>query len=128
MIDDAIYSLLSGESTITDIVSTRIYPSFAPIDSTIPLVVYRKVSTTGRSVPHSGAAGIARSQYQFSCVATTAIQSKQLADAIRGLLHGYSGTIDEDRIFVAQAVNEIDLSDEELGFAVALDVLFTHAE
>lgn len=131
MIEQAITTILEGTSAITDIVgssSPRIYWNHAPLNHSLPAIVIHRISTTGRDLHHSGTIGGARATFQFTCLAKKALAAKQLKEAVRVALHGYKGTTSGVRIFIAQAIGEVDLYDEVLGASVALDVLFVHAE
>lgn len=128
MIDEAIRSILENTTALTNIVGTRIYNTRPPQDAARPLLVFSRVSVTDRALYHKGHRAAARTRVQFSCLADSALQAKRISAAVRGALHGYSGTVGGDRIFIAQAVSEVDLVSEDLGFMVALDIVFTHAE
>lgn len=128
MIETAITSMLEGASAVTTIVASRIFWSYAPQSAAAPCIVIQRVTTSGRNLAHSGAIKGADSTFQFNCLGTNALEAKTLATEVRKVFHGYKGTASGVRIFMAQAENEIDLFDENLGASVALDVRFKYAE
>lgn len=87
----AIYSILSGESSLTDLVSTRIYPVFPPQGSSFPLVVF----TLGNNEPlnqKDGTSPVDTDQLQVDVYATTALTAEAIDTAIRSAIDNYSGT------------------------------------
>ncbi|NIM21853.1 MAG: hypothetical protein GTN64_05460 [Candidatus Latescibacteria bacterium] len=128
MIDDAIYTLLTTDPTVSGIVGDKVFPNFVPIDTPLPAISYRRLAVTDRAIYHNGIRPGAKSRYQFMCITLKPIDSKTLSEGVRTLFNGFSGTVGSDLIYVASIVNEVDLSDKDLGFTVAIDVLFTHKE
>jgi len=64
-----------------------------PEDYTLPLVVYRTVSTNDEYVrDRSGAAARAKYRVQFDAYASTATAANALADQVVAAWSGYSGT------------------------------------
>lgn len=127
MIEAAVYSLLSGSSPVSTLVGARIYPVTAPQVPTFPLITYSKISSTGQDLHHNGTTGAARSVFQITAYATTPAAAKAIAAAVRGALHGYSGTVSGETIFLGQVVNEVDLFDPDAAlYAAPVDVLLVH--
>lgn len=90
-LEEGIYSHLTAESTITDIVSTRIYPRQLPQNPTYPALTYRRVSTRTQHY-HNAGDSLPFPRYQFSCYAATYAGTKSLANALRAILDGFKGT------------------------------------
>lgn len=128
MIDTAIYTVLSGDSGVSNLVGTRIYPLYAPQEPTLPYLVFRRVSIVNRDLTQSGVSGLARSRFQIDSYADDPLEAKQLAAAVRSALHGYSGTVGSEEILKSESVNEIDGFDLDLGAVVSLDFIISYTE
>lgn len=129
MIDEAIYTLLSNDAGITAKVSSRIYPLHTPQEPIFPALTFGKIAVGTKDLHHSGSNQSAKSLYQFSCFAQTLKQAKELAKAVKDLLHGYSGTVGSEKIYYSKVLNEIDLFDVDLIiYYVPVDVEILHKE
>jgi len=90
MIEEGLYSYLTSQSTITDIVGDRVYPTKLPQTPELPCVVF----TTLGSYPiarQDGKAVLDRTQFQIDCYANTSLDAKLLSKAIRDVLERYVG-------------------------------------
>jgi len=127
-IEQALYSILSNDGTVSGLVSTRIYPLLIPQDSALPAVQYQRISTQ-RVNPHAAASTLARARFQVTSIAANYDTVCSVADAIRGALDGYMGTAASVRIDGAMMENELD----EYGltndiYIIRQDVIFWHGE
>lgn len=111
MIEEGIYSYISGVAAITAIVSTRIYPVLVPQNPTYPLVRYQKISGV-RLHTLDQAVGMVRSIYQFDAWAETYLAAKQLSRELRLALDSYRGIMGSDTIHGAFVRNELDVYEE----------------
>jgi hypothetical protein len=128
MIEHAIHSILLDNTTLTALTSTRIYYLKAPQDVTLPYVVLTKISSL-RFHSHDGKSDLCETRLQMSCFAETYYNSKQVADAVRGVLDAYSGTSESVRIDSCLLINEQDLYESGDGIVhVALDFQIIHNE
>lgn len=92
MIEDALYSRLSGFGAISSLVAARIYPVMLPQNPTYPAVVYSFVS--GAPVSAMGAdVGFTRKRTRVAAWSKTYLEMTQLADAIRQCLERWRGTV-----------------------------------
>lgn len=106
-VNTAIYTQLSGDATLSALVSTRIYPVNAPQDAALPLVVYQRVSgPVGYS--QSGATGLTWPRYQFVCKAATFDGVRAVADALYSAMDGFTGTVSSMTIHKAFKEFEAD--------------------
>lgn len=129
MIDDALYSTLKNNSSVSALVSSRIYPINAPQGATLPLIVFTQIGTLDRELSHSGSTKVCTSHFRLNTIATTPKAAKQIAAAVTKALHGFSGTVGTETIYVARIDSQIDLYDDELiNYQVALDLYLTHKE
>lgn len=81
---DAIYSVLSGTSAVTTLVSTRIYPIDAPLDVDLPCVWFDV--TLAAAI--DGTVNMAPAQVQVGCLAHTEAGMHALADVVDAALNG----------------------------------------
>jgi hypothetical protein len=128
MIDDGLATKLLATTSITNLVSTRIYPVRAEQDTPAPLLVFSKVSASDRRIHHTGKTPAARSVFRFSCVGRTALEAKTLGDAVRAVFHGFKGSMGSDSVILARVLNEVDIDDRDLGIASLIDIEFFHKE
>ena len=85
-------SLLSAESTVTSICSTRIYIVKAPQTAAFPHVIITQMGSE-ENVSLDGASGQLRFlTFDIDCKAKTSVQAEALANAVRIFLDDYSGT------------------------------------
>lgn len=128
MIEGALRTILINDSAVSNLVGSRIYPLRATQDVEFPAIVYRRISTTGRDLTHSGPVTSATARFQFDCFSDSALQAKQLATAVLRALQDYSGTVIGETIMRAQCVNEADAVDLDLGFFVPIDFEILYRE
>ena len=93
MIEDEIYSMLSGDGNITDLVSTRIYPQVREQADGLPAITYQMISQLhGHDL--MGNNGLVEARLQINCFAATILAAAQLADIVKNSLSGfYAGNI-----------------------------------
>jgi hypothetical protein len=100
-------SALVGSTSVTSIMSTRIYPILAPASAALPFAVWRR-SGIQRNQSLSGPQGIPRVSVEYSIYATTYEQARDAADAFRRALDGYGGSLENTSIEHASLENEVD--------------------
>lgn len=133
MIEESLHAYLVSQAAITAIAGTRIYPTRAPQGAAFPRATYQLVSREHRHAT-ALASGTASSRYQISCWGASYATAKQLADAIRETIDGYSGAWGSDTIDVVMVTNDVEFFEPpsdgaEVGtYHVALDVLIGHRE
>ncbi|CAK0778999.1 conserved hypothetical protein [Gammaproteobacteria bacterium] len=129
MIEEAIYSLLTGDAGIAAVVSTRVYPVTLPQNAVLPAIAFTRISTS-RALTHDGSTQIAESSFQISCFHTNVKSAKTLAGLVRAKLHGYKGTVGSDVIQVTEVVDEgPDIWEPDLEeYQIPLEVVFSHKE
>lgn len=125
-ISTSLYAYLAAQSTVTDIVSTRIYPVTLPQNPTLPCITYMVVTTPvihtmeGRSAP--------KTIFQLDCWAETALGAHTLADAVETVLDNYSGTMNSaDVVSGSLLINRQDIYEEDVeNYRVSLDFSLIH--
>lgn len=85
-------TILTGESSITDVIGTRIYFEDKGDCNTYPLTVFFRIDTTPYST-HDDGEGLSYIRVQFNHIGETFEQSKLAANAFRAFLSGYKTTI-----------------------------------
>ena len=113
-IEEGIIEALTGESTITDICGTRIYPMKAPQDAALPYITYQQISAD-RDHVLDGPSGLAINRYQFNHWATTYGGAKRLFEAVRKFFDGYTGTVASRQIQAVQSQTETDILNQKDG-------------
>lgn len=124
MIEFALYTYLSSQTTITDIVGTMIFPGHIPQDTsnftaTYPAIVFNLID----DVPVnnlSGFAGLSRARLQIDCYSDESNKAViNLTEVIRLKLHGYRGlmsdvVVNNCKLETSQTMNQppIDGSDD----------------
>ena len=87
----AIYNLLSNDSDVTDLVSTRIFPNVAKNTTAIPFIVY-DVDSESPTPTKDGVSILDVDTVTVSGYSKTYIQASDLARKIRTALDRKSGT------------------------------------
>jgi len=114
-IGKAIYGLLSGASSVTDIVSSRIYPVSVPQFANFPFVVYTTTDTEP-TMTKDGSSPLDVITVQIDMYANDFDTNTSLAGAIRSTLDFYTGTINGQAIQRITLMNNSDGDyNEELG-------------
>lgn len=82
---------LNAQSTVTNVVSTRIVQAPAHIQLNLPYIVFRR---RGRNEPLTlgSDGGMVETELDVECRAGTLDGAEDLADIVHGLLNGYRGT------------------------------------
>ena len=118
MTEDDIRTYLLTQSPITTIVGTdaaksmaRIYFNARQQDITADSIVIRRVGTS-RGHCLTGGAGYATMMIEFDCVSLTPTGAKTLANALRGELQCFNGTMGSVTVFSVVSEDESDEYDE----------------
>lgn len=86
MLENKIYSLLTGTTIITGIVGTRIYPVIAPQNVTFPFILYTRIAG-GQINLLSGYSQLENPRIQIDAFSTGYSQTKTLADNIHTVMN-----------------------------------------
>jgi len=90
-IEQGIYALLSGATTITALVSTRISPDRRKKGEALPALVYRVSFSDPIKTLAGPHASMTRSDIQITAFATTRAAVRDIINACAVVLDGYSG-------------------------------------
>ena len=110
----AIRDKLVNTTAITDICSTRIYPSYLPQNPTLPAIVFKLIDDKVPSDTLEGTGSLFRAVMEFNVFASTYSAAKNLSEEIRLAIQGYSGTNLSVNIKGVHFENEFDDFEEEI--------------
>lgn len=105
--ESVLRSALVGNTSVTAIVGSRIYPVLAPATAALPFVTWRRTGIN-REQTLSAPMGVPRVSVDYSIYATTYEQARDAADAMRVCLDGYGGTADNTEVKQTSLENESD--------------------
>lgn len=92
MIATGLRTLLLGDSNITAIIGTRLYPIQLPQKPTLPALTYFRVSGEEQA-SNSGSQDYGWARFQIDAWAETFNEAETLANLVKERLHGFSGTV-----------------------------------
>lgn len=116
-IEEALYSLVTTDTAVAALISTRFTPIEVPQKSSLPAASYQ-VITTPREYDQDGPAGFASPRIQITITGQTYAEAKSVGNAIRSAINGYRGTVLSVVIFGIFLENEYDGSSNlETGFS-----------
>jgi len=87
--DEELYSYLTDQKSVTDLVSTRIFPDYVPQDESLPAIAYI-LEDDAAVMAQQGPCGLRSAIYVLDVWGTTREQVTDIATAIRTLLDGQS--------------------------------------
>lgn len=85
-------TLITGTTAVTGLVSTRVYYNKTPQSGARPFVWYR-ITNDNEPLTMDGVGGMHESYIDIECVGATEASAQAVADAVKGRLHGYAGTM-----------------------------------
>lgn len=112
MIEQALYTILSGHAGLTALVGSRIYPLILPQSPLLPAVIYQRVDAA-REGTHDGPSGLAHPLFQLSCWALDFDQARAVVAQVRLALDGYTGTVGGVEIEAIQSGHEDDQYEQD---------------
>ena len=89
VLEQGLFLLLSSNSPQTT-AESRIYPRL-PQGVTFPAILYARIGTERQQALDSNV-GVTEATIMLECVAESYSEAKTLADEVRTILHGYSGS------------------------------------
>ena len=107
-IEQALYTLMSNDSTLGGYVSTRIYPSIVPQGAAMPAITYQQISGMRDDVM-TGPTGLVESRFQINCWAETYKETRILSNAVENVFDGFDGTANNVVIQCIHLVDEGDM-------------------
>lgn len=98
---------LVNNATVSGYVGTKIYAVIAPAAAALPFVTWRRVGIQ-RSQTLGAPLGVPRLSVEFNIYAATYEAARQVADAMRVVLDGYGGTVDNTQVKQVSLEQESD--------------------
>lgn len=87
-----IRTLLAAQSSVTNVVATRIYVNKAPQKAALPYVILTQLDSEEYKSLDATTGTLRRITLDIDCKAQTFLESETLGNAVRTLLDDYSGT------------------------------------
>ena len=106
-LESGLFAFLVADKRIAQLAGSRIYPLLIPQEAALPAIAYQLISTT-RGMAHDGPTGLASATMQLSIQAESYDGTKDLAEALRLALHGYSGPMGSVEIELCRLDMELD--------------------
>jgi len=85
-------SLLTGESTVSAICSSRVYVNRAPQNAIFPHVIITQMSSEENGTLDGGSGQLRFLDFDIDCKAKSSVQAESLSNAVRVFIDDYSGT------------------------------------
>lgn len=108
-----LHNAITSDASVTSHVGHRVYPHLASSADELPFISWRRVSIR-REQTLGGPMGVPAVQVEYLIFAESYLESRQIADAVRAVLDGFTGSFDNTT--VRQTL--LDAEDDQ---AVALD-------
>lgn len=105
--ESVLRSVLVDNTTTCIIVDTRIYPTVAPSTAALPFIAYRR-SGIQRDQAFRNPVGMPRVSVEFVTYGATYNEAREVADAVRSVLDGYGGTVNNTVVDQVSLENETD--------------------
>jgi hypothetical protein len=106
--DSDVRAVLLADLTVASLASARIYPLTLPQNPTLPAITYQRISAP-KGLTLDGPE-LTTERLQVDSWATTHAAVRQLSDAVRAALHGYSGASAQ----LVELLNESDYYEQEV--------------
>ena len=125
-IGKAIYDILTSNTPVSDLVSTRIFPNVAPQTTTMPFIIYQVVSTTPTDYKQ-GVSSLDTTSIMVHAYSKTYTEASQLAEYVRVALDRVSGTYNDIRVQSISFRSYHDLFDFDAGDSRSSEGLYRKA-
>lgn len=112
LVEEHLYSRLSGFAGLTALISTRIYYVKMPSPTTLPALSYQKIFTE-HVESMTGSSALCFATFQIDCWSRTYPNVKAIAEQVRLCLQGYKNTLSGLTIFGINYLSETDLYDDD---------------
>ncbi len=107
MIDQAVYTRLTGHVGVAALVGARVYPIILPQGETGDSIVYRRISTQPVSALNDDT-DLESARYQFTCYARTSMAAQAINAQVRAAWQRYNGIVSTVVIEDAEMETEFD--------------------
>lgn len=100
-------SLLTGEATISSLVSSRVYVGSVPQDATYPLILLTQMDTNEMN-SFDVTSDLRAVTFDIDCKADRSVEADTLAAAVRAFIADYTGTAGSETIRAVLLNSESD--------------------
>lgn len=129
MIESAIYTILNSRTELTDLVASRITPGVIEQTSSMPALVFRRLSTERSQVLEGKGDGIVVAEFEVVSVARSYLEAKEVSKQARLALENFRGDSANTNIFRTELFDDSDFYEEKDKLhKVIQDYSFTYAE
>lgn len=127
-IEEGIFLFLKDAVELKHLIGDSIFPLTVPEREALPYITYRRISGARvRSI--SGPSGIARPRFQFDIYALKYDDSRDIANALRRAMDGFSGFMGSVQVgSVTLYVERDQYQDESRTYRFTLDFVISHKE
>jgi len=132
-IETALFAIITGDATIESLIASRVYPNVVPQGAAMPAITYQQISGP-RDHVMDGPSGLVGARFQLNCWSGDYAQARQLAEAVRKELNGYSGTVNTRQISAILLEDEGDMpqvrpgTDELMRYGKRMDFIIWFKE
>lgn len=128
VVEEALFTRLSGFAGLTALIAARIYPVVLPQDVVLPAVSYRRLSGP-RSSAMGSDPGLAHPRFEVNAWAREYLAAKNVKEQIRAALQRWRGTVSGVEIIDTFILDERDLYEPTtLMYQLPVDVQIHHRE
>lgn len=92
-----LHNAIISDASVTSHVGHRVYPHLAPAVDSLPFISWRRLSIR-REQTLSDPMGVPFVQIEYLAFAESYLEARQIADAMRAVLDGYSGSFDNTTV------------------------------
>lgn len=92
-----LHNAITSDASVTSHVGYRVYPHLAPAVDSLPFISWRRLSIR-REQTLSDPMGVPFLQVEYLIFAESYLESRQIADAVRAVLDGFSGSFDNTTV------------------------------
>lgn len=92
-----LHNAIISDASVTSHVGHRVYPHLAPAVDSLPFISWRRLSIR-REQTLSDPMGVPFVQVEYLAFAESYLEARQIADAMRAVLDGYSGSFDNTTV------------------------------
>ena len=120
--ESSLFTYLSAQTSLTALVSTRIYPVIMPQSTTMPAISYEKISHHRFSGAVNGQYGLCSPIYEFQIMATTYASVQAIATVMRSIFKNFSGTMGDIEVQLAKIISD------DVGFDEKTNIYYSQIE
>ena len=128
-IETALVTYLNGQSTLSALISNRLYALRAPQKVVYPFVIYQRISTERNLTHDLTASGLTTPRIQFDVYGKTYKSALEVMDVLRETLQGLSTTMSGVMVqSVLPALEMHDVEPDEEYYRLTVDYLISYSE